>query len=404
MIHASRIRHPRRARRGLAALGAVMVLAGLAATLVTGWQVAMAGERIRGAAGQLSSAVAAEGYGLHHWLHEERTDPPVTPAMTFPAEGTARALTAAEAGRLAAHSATARWRRTAADATVPVMPRGWRIVHLVGTAGDHADGVLVLRPSDDLVASPAWGAVRRALDVTLGASEAGAVTLAAAVVVGWDDDRDRAFLASRFARLDRDAVLREDHAGHPRRTMEADVLMGGNDLGGVARLQAERATIPRIDGDCRPPDPPPGTLITDTLCAGSLALSDTLTANARATISAAAAQDVNVTRDVTAITWIRTGDLVVSGMVTTPAVTACADPDADICGGGDLDLEVGTGTPDWTEAAIFGDVVIRNGNRLTGVTRTTGGIGVFGTLGNGTLNVGGCMRSVYPFIHHGGGC
>ncbi|MYF38126.1 MAG: hypothetical protein F4219_05060, partial [Gammaproteobacteria bacterium] len=151
MNHAPFIRHPRPERRGMAALGAVMVLSGLAAVLVTGWQVAMAGERIRGAARYLSESVAAEGYGLHHWLHAERTDPPVTPPMAFPAEGTARALTTAEAGRLAVHSATARWRRTAADATVPVLPRNWEIVHLVGTAGGLPDGVLVLRPSDEVV-------------------------------------------------------------------------------------------------------------------------------------------------------------------------------------------------------------------------------------------------------------
>ncbi|MYG26973.1 MAG: hypothetical protein F4213_13280 [Boseongicola sp. SB0677_bin_26] len=379
-----------------------MLFGALAAGVVTVWQIAMAAERVRGHARHLAEAVTAEGYGMHHWLHEER----VAGTVTAPAEGTARALTAAEAGRLAAHSATARWRRTAADATRPVLPRGWEVVHLVGTAGGLPDGVLVLRPSDEAVALPTWDAARQALDVTLGPSEEGAATLAAIALAAstlddYDAARDRALPASRFARLDADALLREVHAGHARLAMEAGIRMGGNDLSGVATLQGERGTIPRIDGDCPPSSP--GTL-SGLLCADSLVLRATLTANANTTLSTATAEDVTVTTDVTGITRIRTQDATVSGSVTTPALTACADPEAARCGGGDLDLEAGTGTPDWSEAAIFGDTVIRDGNRLTGVRRTTGGEGVFGTLGNGSLGVSGCLRVVSPFLHHGAGC
>lgn len=392
-----RLAVPRRARRGAATLAAVMLLGGLAAAVVAAWQVGMAAERIRGHARHLAGAVATEGYGMHHWLHAER----VAGTVTAPAEGTARALTAAEAGRLAAHSATARWRRAAADATRPVIPRGWEVVHLVGTAGGLPDGVLVLRPSDEIVALPTWDAARQALDVTLGPSEAGAATLAAFALPTWDAGRDRALPASRFARLDTDAVLREVHAGHARLAMETGIRMDGNDLSGIANLAGDRGMIPRIDGDC--PPSPPGTL-SGTLCADSLVLRATLTATANATLSTATAEDVTVTTDVPGIIRIRTQDATVTGSVTTPALTACADPEAALCGGGDLDLEAGTGTPDWTEAAIFGDTVIRDGNRLTGVTRTTGGEGVFGALGNGSLAVSGCLRVVSPFVHHGAGC
>ena len=112
---------PRRARRGLGTLAAAVLVTSIIATAMAAWQVAVAAERIRGHARHLAEAVAAEGYGLHHWLHAER----IAGTVTAPAEGTARALTAAEEGRLAAHSATAAWRRSIADPTRPVLPRGW---------------------------------------------------------------------------------------------------------------------------------------------------------------------------------------------------------------------------------------------------------------------------------------
>ena len=370
------------------------MVSGLLAIAMATWQVAVAAERIRGHARHLAEAVAAEGYALHHWLHDER----VAGTVTSPADDTARALTTAEEGRFAVHSATARWRRTAADATRPVLPRGWEIVHLVGAAGDLADGVLVLRPSDDTVALATWDAIRQALDVTLGTEDDGAAALATNALSGsatddYDADRDRAVPASRFARLDTGAVLRELHAGHARLPMETGIAMGGNNLAGIALLDAETGTIPEITGSCT------GT----TLCAESLDLAAALTAADDATLDIATAADVEIAGDVSSLSahW-RTQDASVTGTVTTPVLTACADADADLCSGGDLDLEAGSGTPDWTEAAIFGDVVIRVGNRLTGVKRTTASTGVFGALA-GALTVSGCLRVVSPF-KHGAGC
>ena len=387
---------PRRARRGLGALATVMLLAGLLATAAMSLQLAMAAERIRGHARHLAEAVAAEGYGLHHWLHGERSGGTLA---AIPAEGTARTLTAAERTDLAAHSATAAWRRSVADATRPVLPRGWEIVHLVGTTGGTAGGVVVLRPSNATVSAPAWDAVRQALDVTLGASEAGAAALAAGALAGatpaWNAARDRAVPASRLSRLDDDAVLRQLHQGHAGLTMTTALLMDGNDLDGVRRLEGVRGTMPEITGAC-PGEPP------DTLCADDPVLGSTLEVADASTLSTATAEDVTVTGDVNGITRIRTGDATVSGGVTTPVLTACADTEADLCGGGDLDIEGGTGTPDWTQASIFGDTVIRDGNRLLGVTRTIASTGIFGQL-TGALTVSGCLRVANPFIH-GVGC
>ncbi len=372
-----------------------MLLAGLLTAVVTSWQLAMASERIRGHARHLAEAVAAEGYGLHHWLHGERTDGTLT---AVPAEGTARTLTAAERTDLATHSATAPWRRSVADATRPVLPRGWEIVHLVGRAAGQAAGMMVARPSDAVVNAPAWDALRQALDVTLGITDAGTAALAAAALAGatpaWDATRDRAVPASVFARLDDAAVLRQVHAGHEGRRMATALLMGGNDIDGAARLQAERATIPEITGAC------PGTA--GTLCADDPVLGATLEVEDDATLSTAEAGDVTLAGDVNGITRIRTGDADVGGVVTTPELTACADAEADRCGGGELDLESGTGTPDWTQASIFGDTVIRDGSRLTGVTQVDAATGIFGTL-SGAIAVRGCLRVASPFVH-GAGC
>lgn len=387
---------PRRVRRGLGTLIAVMLVAGLSAIALAGWQAAMGAERIRGHARHLAEVVSAEGFGLHHWLHAER----IAGTVAAPPEGTARALTNVELGRLANHSATSAWRRAVGNPTRPLLPRGWEIVHLVGTAGGLPDGVLVLRPSDELVALPTWDATRQALDVTLGTSEGGAAALAVAALaasplVDFDADRDRAAPASRFARIDTDAVLREIHAGHARLPMETGLRMGGNDLTGVAVLAGERGRIPEVGGAC-----PVG--LAGTLCADSLEPVAGLTAEDATTLTTAAARQVTLSGNVTGITRMRMGDATVSGTVTTPALTACADAEADLCGGGDLDFEAGAGTPDWTEAAIFGDTVIRDGNRLTGVTATTDRTGIFGTL-SGALTVRRCLRSVNPFIH-GAGC
>ena len=389
---------PRRDRRGLGALFSAMLVASVAVSVALLWRVTMAGEALTGHVRLLADAVSAEGYAMHHWLHEERVAGTVTVLA-------ARTLAPAEVGRLAVHSATARWRRARADATLPVVPRGWEILHLLGTGDDLPDGVLVLRPSNDVVALQSWPAMREALDVTLGASGAGAAAIATAVLAAsplpaYDATRDRALPASRFARLDTDAVLRETHAGHAALQMETGILMGGHDLDRIAELEGDRGAIARIDGDCRPPVPPPGTL-SGVLCAGSLELATTLTVTppAQTTFATASAEDVTVTGNVTGIDRIRTGDAMVTGLVTTPALTACADPEANLCGGGDLDLEVGTGTPDWTEVSIFGDTVIRNGSQLTGVTLTVGGTGVFGTLGNGAFEVSDLLRVVNPFVH-----
>ena len=252
MIHPGpyhrRPRSGRRARRGLSALTAVLLLAGLLATVAMNWQIVVARERLRGQARHLAGVVAAEGYGLHHWLHEER----VAGTTPDPGEDTAGELSGDERTRLASHPAIATWRRSSIDRNRILLPRGWEIVHLVGrtTGEDLPDGILVLRPSDDIVNRPTWDALARALDVVLGSGTgAAAADLASAALADYDATRDRAYFTSRFARLDTNALLRQRHAGHPTLPMETDIDLGGNDLSNVKTLRARTGAFPEITGD-----------------------------------------------------------------------------------------------------------------------------------------------------------
>ena len=125
--------------------------------------------------------------------------------------------------------------------------------------------------------------------------------------------------------------------------------------------------------------------------------------NGTATLAGVEADTVTSAGNVTGITSLNAKDVEVDTTLTTPELTACADPGADLCGGGDLDLESAAGTPDWNEAAIFGDVTIRDGNQLTGITTTTAQTGIFeeidGTPVPPELTVTDCFRSVTPFVH-----
>ena len=351
-------RCPRSGRRGLTALTAVLLLAGLLAMAVANWQIGLATERLPGQARHLAGVVEAEGYGLHHWLHAERI------AGTVTAPATPRTLTAAERTRLSNHSAVADWRRSATDRTRVLLPRGWEIVHLIGAPdGRLPDGVVILRPSNALVAEPTWAATQEALDVLLGMDTGGiaeglATTALATSATPFDATRDRAVRASRLARLDTRAVLRERHAGHTVLPMEADLDAGGNDLADIGALNANSGQLPTLTGAC--PGQP-----ANTLCAASLGLDAGLTARDDTSLGPLAARNTNLTGTTAVSGPVRAGGVDVSGTVTTVDLTACADATVDLCGGGDLDIEAATGTPDWTEAAIFGDVIIRDGNRLT---------------------------------------
>ncbi|MXX88706.1 MAG: hypothetical protein F4213_03280 [Boseongicola sp. SB0677_bin_26] len=216
--------------RGLSSLLIVILVAGLLAQMAFAWNLSVREERVHGAATTLADVIRAEAYGLHHWLHRERVDG-LNEHLPLQAD-TTRFLDADENARLAADPAVTPWRRAAADSTRVIMPRGWTLVRMIArTRGDNAveDAVLVLRAP---VGAPAarLAPVFLHLDSLIAREGGQAETLAttAFAVTGdavpdFDPDRDRAFLASKFARIDSTIVLRDRHAGQPRPSMATDL-------------------------------------------------------------------------------------------------------------------------------------------------------------------------------------
>ena len=389
---------PRRDRRGVSALSMVMMLAALMTPMILSWQIALAEARMRGQAQYLAQAVAAQGYGLHHWLHAARTATPPEIATPTPP----RRLSAAERRALATHRATAGWRRAPEDPTRVLLPRGWQIIPLVGSAGgDLPDGVVVLRASDEVATHPIWPglnrALDRALDLLLEEGDGSALSIASTALGDFDPDRDRAMLASRTARLDSTAVLRERHAGHPRTTMATDINLGGHEVLNVNRFEAQTGVLPEMTGSGI-------TGIGGVLRTGPLEAQAGFVVAGSAAAGTLTADTTTLAGQGTGIDRIKAGTVTARGTLSTPDLTACATPGADLCGGGALDLRAATGTPDWTRATVFGDVVIRDGNRLVGVTTTHATTGIFNQVGPApVLDVEGCFRSVTPFVH-GAGC
>ena len=386
-------------RRGLVALSASLGVFSVLASAYVMWQLGQADERLRSHARHIADVVAAEGFSVHHWLHDEIHRS--SPIMTIPSINTARTITATERGRLETHFATSRWRRSSRDASRVLLPRGWSIERLITTIGHNTDGsallpdgIVVLRPSADIANSATWRAVNDALDVVLPAASDRASTLAASVITSFDATRDRAFLASRFARINTAAVLRRAHAGHAQLALQTDLLMDTHDISNVGVLESSTSTVPEITGHCRP-----GTS-SNPLCATLLTTQADVTVTGRTDVTALSATAMTVSQDVGSIPiWRVTTAEIENTTTSITQLTACADAEVDICGGGDLDLESGTGDPDWTSAAIFGDTIIRDGNQLNGIT-TTNVVenGIFDLVNGTTLTVNGCFRSVNPFV------
>ncbi|MCY4306153.1 MAG: hypothetical protein OXC62_15465 [Aestuariivita sp.] len=387
-------------RRGLVALSACVGIFSVLAAAYVMWQLGQANERLRGSARHLADVVTAEGFSVHHWLHDEinRT----SPIITVPVLNTARALTAIERGRLDTHFATSRWRRSSLDISRVLLPRGWSLHYLITTIGQHTngdtllpEGILVVRPSNDIVNSSTWSALNDALNVVLPVASDQASTLTASAITSFDATRDRAFFVSQFARINTAAVLRQAHVGHAQLAMQTDLVMGTNDLSDVDVLESLTGTAPNITGNCRP-----GTS-SSPLCVTLLTTQADVDVSGSTTVTALTATDMTVSGDVTNISTWRADDVDIETATTsTTQLTACADAEVDICGGGDVDVESGTGDPDWTTVAIFGDTIIRDGNQLNGLT-TTNIVenGIFEVMTGNQLTVSGCFRSVTPFVY-----
>ena len=364
---AARRKQARRARRGMAALLLTMVLAAVLGAAALAWEIGLARDRIAGQAALLAEAVAAEGYALHHWMHNWQDNPP--PGSTPPPpRGFARELTVAETDLLEDHAASAPFWRLA---------RGWEVTRLMGlaqgaVAGTRIHGILVLRappgapellrqevglrlgaappppPLAPLPPAPACGAaVCRAAGLL--ADTAPTFTLI--------DVRDIALPAFAFARIDPTVVLRSQRAGFAPPQMADNLDMGGNNLIGAGEIEVGTTRLPPL----RPPAPALGTPAIPIELTGGLDISDDLTATGSPTTLATL--DVGgrfVAADILNADHVRGNGVRITGRLTVrAALVACAARPDGTCNGGSLDFSAGTGLgARWSRLLVFGNVEI----------------------------------------------
>ena len=416
-----RIRSPRRTRRGLTALTVAIFLSGVLAIAISGWQIDVARARIEGEVRHLAEVVAAEGYGLHHWLHETSAggficgpddDPPCT-----------RSLEADEPGELAGHAAIASWRR---DGERVLLARGWSIEHLIADVGTGpTDGVIVLRPGDDVVNHSTWPGTIRAVNAIFGTGAGLAMAAADDALSDFNSARDRAVLASRYARLDKDALLREPQAGHPVHAMETSLNMGGNQITNVEQLHASGATIPTISAQNGTLEAdrldlhngsslngafnsqtvtllsPPGLVDDHGNCLIPGQVNDHGDCLIPVTVQASGNATVSGGMRIGAVTeGVPTGRVTINGTTTTSKLTACIDPDADLCGGGDLEMLTIKDGSTLTNVQVFGvSTVDPEATDPSTVTTTSAKTGLFDEVERPRMTTTGCFRSVTPFVY-----
>ena len=334
----------RRARRGMAALLLTMLLAAVLGAAALAWETGVARDRIAGQAALLAEAVAAEGYALHHWLHNN-------PPVPRPPRGSARLLTGVEITGLEAHAASAPYWRLA---------RGWEVTRLMGlsqaaVAGSRIHGILVLQPPPGFLRREALALLRDEVELRLGVVPprgSAARLLADTAPTFTLDGGDIVVLAAAFARIDPTVVLRTQRAGFAPPQMAETLDLDGNNLIGAGEIEARTARLLRLR-------PLAGTPPIQIELTGGLEIRDDLTATgpptAFATLEVRGGFD---SADTLNATDVRANRVTISGTlpraVLATALVACAAPQGGTCNGGSLDFSAGTGRATWTRLVVFG--------------------------------------------------
>ena len=442
---------PRRARRGVGALMFVLFLSSIVTIIISSWQIDVARGRFQGEMRHLVEVVENEAYGLHYWLH----DNPPAPGTTCPALGTpgspvpvppcGRVLSTTERTGLASHAATTPWGRAATfgnpDPTNRdrvIMARGWSIVHLIVDIGDRLnDGVIVLRPDDDVVARATWEESQALLDEIFGVEEGVAAAAADAVISNFNPARDHAVLASRFSRIDNQALLRKPHAGHPVLPMETSLDMSNGKLApdrvlhkvlNVGHLHASVVETGSVSG------PTAGELlINDLVLDPDDGLSINGAFNPRAAFAVTSLPPcpdplipgsepcgkrlVKIDNDAVISNVLRVETATIAKLSTienpsTPGqppppparLTACVNQRADLCGGGDLEiLDIKDGSI-LENVHVFGNTQINpalvtpTSTTSSTITTTIGGTGNFDEIEETSVDVRICFLSVTPLV------
>ena len=424
--------------------------------IILSWQTGVARARFEGYVRHLTEAVSAEAYSLHHYLYDQASLfnmtsclPPLDPLDPPDKPPCGRAFSTSENMSLASHYSMAPWRRTGADSRI-LLPEGWSIVYLIGNTGDNVvrnpnngniilDGVVVLRPSDDIVDGPVWNSITRSINEKISSRRATdetdlAVIIAESANIDFNRSRDSAVLSSWFSRLDNKALLKSPQAGHPVLPMQTSINMNNNPITGIDTIHVQELEIDlmlahpnwsptekmdmhannmEITGnlvikvpDDTDPDQwyldDPNTDTEAPLLAHSLTI---LSPPCDQNNPPCESSTVTVTDDVTVTGSIHANDIEISGTSTLANITACVDPQEDLCDGGELeilDLKDGSSLSNvqvFATTTVDPSVIDPPSTEDSTITTTSAQTGVFNEIVQGQLTVSDCFRSVTPYIY-----
>ena len=318
--------HTRRARRGVAALSAVLMGSALLSSVVLAWQLREVASQQRAEAGLVIAAAEDAGFALHHWLHDYRE----LWQFQEPAPGVARPLNASEELSLESSAAWSPWTR---------LPGGWSLEAWVTTLNGQSDrelphGVLLL-VADATVNAAARNRVESHFGTGSGAEDWQQITRESDGTPLVPSDAI-AVAAWTQSRLDPAVVFRGARAGHPEQGMAVAIDLGGHDIRDAAAVSMTTGVmdllVPRISLDDLTVS---GRLVTSSLIAGANPVS--LVANGSLTAQSISLSDAS---QYLSANRLAAASLDASGseLRDLEHLVICADVEAGNCVGGNLNL------------------------------------------------------------------
>ena len=422
--------------------------------IILSWQTGVARARFEGHVRYLAQVVSAEAYALHHYIYQTGLSADCT--ISSGSQSCGRSLTTSQWGEVTQHHTRVPWRRYRGfwsseydSGSFFLLPRGWSIGYLVGDTTDSVrdpntgesllEGVVYLLPSDDIVNSPVWSRIISAVNEKISSRKASnetdvALLIAENALSDFDRTRDTAVLASHFSRLDNNALLKSPHPGHPILPMQTSINMNDNFIVNIDTLHVRELDIDfmqaypnwtptekmdihtnniKITGDLiiKVPDPTdsrqwylddPNTDTEAPLLAHSLTV---LSPPCNQNNPPCESSKVTVTDDVTVTGSIHANDIEISGTSTLAKITACVDPQKDLCDGGELeilDLKDGSSLSNvqvFATTTVDPSVIDPPSTEDSTITTIRALTGVIDEIEQGQMTVSGCFRSVTPYAY-----
>ena len=420
--------------------------------IILSWQTGVARARFEGHVRHLAEVVSAEAYALHHYIYQ--SDLSADCIISSGSQTCGRSLTTSQWGEVTQHYTRAPWSRytglwsTEYDSgSFFLLPRGWTIGYLVGDRTDGIrdpntgerllEGVVYLLPSDDIVNSSVWsrviGAVNEKISSRRTSNETDvALLIAENALSDFDRTWDTAVLASQFSRLDNNALLRSPHPGHPVLPMQTSINMNNRSIINL-NLDQKSSFIQKADIDEIYPNVDSGLIANNIEITGDLIIKvpdptdsrqihlDDPNTNTDAPLLPQSvtvlsspcdpnnppcdSSTVTVMDKVTVSGSIHASDIEISGTSNMANMTACVDPQEDLCDGGELeilDLKDGSSLSDvqvFATTTVDPSVIDPPSTEDSTITTIRALTGVIDEIEQGQMTVSGCFRSVTPYAY-----